>query len=323
MAFRKPGKAKLGLKVLFWGYQGSGKTQAGLTFPSIAAIDAENGMSFYETNEIGKNLVLVENTQSYDELKDSIEELMDISEEEGVETLLEDSTTKFYENIQQAVLGVEEKRARQKGRDVLDTNLSVRSWGKIKQIVNSLQNLKIDLSSRGVNVVTIAQAKDVKKTINGESIRIGEKPDMRDSSLFDYDIEVYMYAETDDSGKVKYLGRVIKDRTNVFKRGDIIENVSYDLWKDKLNLGSKVRPTSFTKGNEEAEKAYEKEVVAEEQSYEDRVTKLMSKWKETKDTQSLDSFKAALTAAKLKGFTGLSPKAEEKLKAILDKFEGK
>lgn len=323
MAYRKPGKAKLGLKALFWGYQGSGKTKAALTFPRIAAIDAESGMAFYEGTEVGKNLVLIDNTQNYDELKDSIQELGEIAKKEDIKTFVEDSTTKFYENIQKAVMGVEEKRARLKGRDVLDTNLTQRSWGKINEIVSDLQNQKIDLSNRGVNVITIAQAKEDLKEVGGKMITIGDKPVMRKNSVYDYDLEVFMFKEINDKGETRYFGKIIKDRTETFKAGEVIENIRYELWQGRLENNGDIRTTSFSKDSAKAASTYEEKVVSEEQSYSDRVTKLMAAWKEAKDVETLNDFKAALAAAKLKGFTGLSPKAEEKLKAILDKFEGK
>lgn len=52
---------------------------------------------------------------------------------------------------------VEEARARKANRDELDANLSQRSWGKIKYIDNGLKNMKIRLSSKGGNILSIAQ----------------------------------------------------------------------------------------------------------------------------------------------------------------------
>lgn len=321
MAFKKAGTRKSGVKVIFWGKQGCGKTLAALTFPNIAAIDTENGMIFYEDGPKGKNLVFTDATQDYTEIEQDIDDLID--EHEGVQTLVEDSITKIYENIKEAIMTVEEKKAIKKGRDTLDTNLSVRSWGKINEIVSRLQNKKLDLTSRGVNIVTVAQAKDVKKQVGDQTIKVGETPDYRDKALYDYDIEINFFTETDDDGTVHYKGKVIKDRTEVFKKGDIIENVTYDLWKDRLE-GRKTENnegTSFGKDVENSQKVYEQAVEEEEKSFQERATALLAKWKETGDVDSQTAFKQALAAGKITGFSGLSLKKEEALKEILDKFE--
>jgi hypothetical protein len=42
MSFRKPASRKTGLKVLFYGENGSGKSLAALTFPDNAIIDSES-----------------------------------------------------------------------------------------------------------------------------------------------------------------------------------------------------------------------------------------------------------------------------------------
>ncbi len=129
MAFRKPAKKKIGLKVLIYGTYGTGKTIFGLSFPNVALIDSENGATFYENNpQFNKNLRLVDNFQSFKELEDTIDDLKDNHEEYGIETLVIDSETKIYENLKEVVMNVEEKRARRKGGDEDDTNLSVRSW---------------------------------------------------------------------------------------------------------------------------------------------------------------------------------------------------
>ena len=230
MAFRKPATKKLGIKVLSLGKEGTGKTVFALSFPRIASIDGEAGQSFYENTEYGQNLVFVDNTQSYQELEEDIDYIEEEYEAQDIQTLVIDSETKVFNNLEETLMTIEEKKAKKKGVDANDSNLSIRSRGRIKYIAKRLQNLKIDLSSKGVNVVSIAQAKDVQVKQGDSWVVTGVIPDMVKGSAFDYDLVLEHYSEIDAQGNVKYKAKVVKDRTNVFKNGDIIDNPRYQLW---------------------------------------------------------------------------------------------
>ena len=225
MAFRKPATKKLGIKVLSLGKEGTGKTVFALSFPRIASIDGEAGQSFYENTEYGQNLVFVDNTQSYQELEEDIDYIEEEYEAQDIQTLVIDSETKVFNNLEETLMTIEEKKAKKKGVDANDSNLSIRSRGRIKYIAKRLQNLKIDLSSKGVNVVSIAQAKDVQVKQGDSWVVTGVIPDMVKGSAFDYDLVLEHYSEIDAQGNVKYKAKVVKDRTNVFKKGDIIGQV--------------------------------------------------------------------------------------------------
>lgn len=319
MAFRKPATKRVGLKVLLKGKHGTGKTTTALSFPSIAALDGENGMSLYEGTEDGKNLVLIDNTQSYLELEDSIDYINDVYEEEGIQTLIIDSETKFYENIKETIMNVEEKRAKRKGRDVLDTNLSVRSWGKIGQIADKLQNMKIDLTSKGVHVVSISQTSDVKEKQGDSFVVVGEKAEMRKGAEFDYDIVLTQFVDTDADGNTQYYARVEKDRSKVFKRGDVIENPRYELWKERIEQmgGKEALNTTYATRIEEDKKAYEDEVIEDEKSLKDRMVELSK----NADSETKKAIAAALKTAKISSFEGLTTKQQEKLEAIYQEFK--
>ncbi len=202
-----------GLKILVYGPTGVGKTVFGLSFPEIIAMDSEDGYAWYEGTERAKNLLGIVDSQSFDDLANLIDEL-----DENVDdfkTLIIDSETKIYENIQEALQEVEESRAIRKGKDVLDANLSVRSWGKIKQLSSRLQNLKLKLASQGINIVSIAQASDVMKDAGGGvRVKTGEKPDMAKKAPFDYDVVLRLFTRDN-----KYFGVVEKDRTDTYARG--------------------------------------------------------------------------------------------------------
>ena len=236
MAFRKARESKIGGKFLAYGYEGSGKSWFALTFPSVACIDSETGIAHYEGKTITldngnsyNNLILVDDTSDLDDLEEDIDEIMESDE---IETLDIDSETKFYSSMQIGATEVEERKARRKGGDVDDTVVSKRQWGRIKLINMKLQQAKIDLSSKGKHLVSVAQATEVYEG-NGDNRKlVGIKPDMHKSVKFDYDTILEFYKEEQKDGSYKYFAKVKKDRTNVTKPGQIIENPSYDIWKE-------------------------------------------------------------------------------------------
>lgn len=252
---RKPNSRKKGLKILVYGQTGAGKTSFALTFPRVALVDSEDGASWYEAT--AKNLVGILDTQSYDDLEDALDQLEDNTDK--IDTFVVDSETKIYENIQEALQSVEETRAARKGRDLLDANLSIRSWGKIKQLASRLQNAKIRLASQGVNLISVAQSVDVMEDAgNGTRVKIGEKPNMSKNAAYDYDIVLRLFVKDGE-----YYGQVEKDRTKTVPRGDIIENPSFDIWKSRLsakdNQGDAVSK-DFSKDSRKSQQAYAKEV---------------------------------------------------------------
>lgn len=264
---RKPNSRKKGLKILVYGPTGSGKTLFALSFPKSIAVDSEDGYSWYEGTANAKNLLGIMDTQSYDDLEDLLDKLDGSADE--FDTLIIDSETKIYENIQETLLDVEEERASKKGRDVLDANLSVRSWGKIKQLAGRLQNLKIRLASQGVNIVSVAQSADVMKDAgNNTRVKIGEKPDFAKKAPYDYDVIIRLFIKDN-----KYYGVIEKDRTNTIELGTEIENPRYELWEKRVNAKDNQGQTvtkSFADDAEKSRKAYTKE-LEDNMSFADRV----------------------------------------------------
>lgn len=320
MAFRKPGSKKVAGKFLIYGLTGSGKTVFGLTFPKIGMIDAETGAAWYEGTELGKNLVLIDNSQSFVDLEDTIDELADSHEELGVETFLEDSCTTLNEGLIETLLKLEEKKARLKGRDPLDANVSVRGWGKIGNINNKLQNLKLDLSAKGVNVVSIAQAKEIKKKVGDEWSVVGYEPNMAKGAAYDYDVIVLMSAETQADGTKKFFGTIEKDRTRTFTVNDKIENPHYQMWAKALNQEGDFLNTELSKDSDKDFNRSEKAQAAENASVGDRVKALMAKLAE-KDTEKQKQFVAEFKqtgATSLDTFTDVQ---KEKVENLLQKYE--
>lgn len=282
MAFRKPATKRIGLKVLVTGQTGSGKSVFGLSFPKIAALDSEAGLALYEGDSVyGANLVAINNTMSVADMEEGIDDVADMIEDDptSVSTMIIDSETKFYQNLQHSALEVEEKRARRKGGEIMDTNLSVRSWGRIKQVSQKLQNLKIDLSAKGVHVISVSQVEDVKEKKGENFVKVGEKPVMAKGASYDYDIIVNMIAEDDGKGGKKYKGQILKDRTNVTKAGMIVDNPSYLIWKDYYE-GRKDAETlgsNLSKDMEKDMKSLEADDLEKEKTVVEKLKEVMAK----------------------------------------------
>lgn len=231
MAFRKPSVNKIGGKFLVYGMEHEGKSWFGLTFPEIAAIDSEVGLSFEEgrdieiNNKTYNNLVLVDTTADLDELEENLEAIID--GEVDCKTLLIDSETKFYNSMDIGATEFEEKKAKQNGK-----NADVRAkWGRIKQLNMKLQQAKLTLSSKGIHIVSTAQATEVKDK-EGKVV-LGYKPDVHKSLAFDYDVILRFYTVLDKKTKErKFYCEVEKDRTHITTKGDVIENATYDIWRE-------------------------------------------------------------------------------------------
>lgn len=310
--FRKPSTKRIGLKVLVLGETGVGKSVFALSFPEIMALDSETGIALYEGTEQGKNLLGVANTQDFNELQEAIEEIEDMVEEDdgAVKSFVVDSETKYFQNLNDAVLSVEEKRARKNNKDVNDTNVSMRGYGRIKNIGIRMQNLKIDLSAKGVNVISIAQIEDVKTKIGDQFVVTGYKPIMAKNSNYDYDLIIKLFVE-ENGDKISYKGLIEKDRTGVTKKKQIVDNPSFDIWKDYLEsraTGDKIS-SDLSKDSDKAKESFEETLEQEEKAVTEKLKEAMNKSPEAKAK--------ALELIKEKGIKNpLQPKDDNELKII-------
>lgn len=223
--FKKVEEVKSALKVLVFGSTGVGKTLFALSFPDIVAIDSEAGMTHYRNKY--KSLKYILETTSAVDVEEALDEIEDMDD---IKTFVLDSETKIYENMQHSALALAEKRARKKGQDVEDSNISQREWGKIKLLNKKMQSSKTMLSSKGVNIVSVAQEKELKEKKGENWVVVGYAPDTAKGFEYDYDIVVRLYTQETKDG-TKYFGKVIKDRTQTYKKNDVIENPSFNNWK--------------------------------------------------------------------------------------------
>lgn len=244
MGFQKVEEAlsHVGGKVLVYGKQGTGKSTFVGTFPNINLVDTEDGQTYY----IGKNKNIkgIMRTISASEVQETLDELNDEDNLKSFDTIVIDSGTKLYENMQSAAYEVAEGRVRKqraKGMDVDldDLNLTPRDWGHIKRWNQQLATSYILFSTMGKWCVVTAHQKDdtkdatksEKKTLGVDKIKIGEIPDLAKKAEHDFDIVIQLFTEDDEEGNTKYMAKILKDRTKVTKRGDIIENITFDIWK--------------------------------------------------------------------------------------------
>ena len=231
MAFRKSASVKIGGKFLATGESGSGKSCFAITFPKVGAIDSEVGLAHYEGKDIeigGKmynNIEFVDDTSDLDELESDLDEILDGDYDDKIETLVIDSETKFYNNMVNGATEDVEKKAKLAGKNA-DTR---KMWSTVKMVNHKLQQAKITLSGIGKHIVSVAQGKWNKD----EETKVETwKIEAHASLMFDYDTVLRFYTETDKKTKeVRHFAEVLKDRTNVTKKGDIIENCTYDVWK--------------------------------------------------------------------------------------------
>lgn len=223
--FKKVEEVKSALKVLVFGSTGVGKTLFALSFPDIVAIDSEAGMTHYR-NKYKSLKYILESTSAVD-VEEALDEIEDMDD---IKTFVLDSETKIYENMQHSALALAEKRARKKGQDVEDSNISQREWGKIRLLNKKMQSSKTMLSSKGVNIVSVAQEKELKEKKGENWVVVGYAPDTAKGFEYDYDIVVRLYTQETKDG-TKYFAKVIKDRTQTYKKNDVIENPSFNNWK--------------------------------------------------------------------------------------------
>jgi len=239
MGFQKKEEvlAYVGGKVLAFGATGSGKSTFAGTFPNINLVDSEDGNTYYL--ESNPNIIGVMRTTSASEVQETLDELNDEEALKDFDTIAIDSGTKLYENMQAAAYEVVEKRSRKQMRkgkevDMGDLGLATRDWGHIKRWNQALKTAYIIFSSLGKWVVEIAHQKDIfddPSSLNKK--KIGEAPDLAKKAEHDFDIVLQMFTKEDKDGNVTYFGKIYKDRTGVTKKGEIIENPSFEIWRAK------------------------------------------------------------------------------------------
>ena len=150
-------------------------------------------------------------------------------------------------------------------------------------------------------------------TGNGQRVKVGEMPNMDKGARFDYDVVIRLFTKDN-----KYYGKIEKDRLEVFERGDIIENPSYQNWAHRLeskdNQGEVVAK-DFSKDAEKSQKAYYEEVKGE-MSFADRVKEYFA----TIDADTKKKFVEDMVAATgTKKIKEMNKEQQDKVLALMSK----
>lgn len=256
----------LGLKIVVFGDTGSGKSKFAGSFPKVNLVDSESGQQLYLKDN--PNIIGYLPTQSKTEIENTMKELKSDKDFDNFDTLVVDSGTKVYENMQAVAYEIAEKRTKKnllndkgdakkkKVTDLEDLNLTQRDWGHIKRWGQDLSNAYITYSDSGKNVIVTAHEKIVTDG-DGDSKRIiGYKPDLQKKAEYDFDIVIRLHNKdekgnfiTDADGNIVYLATILKDRTGVCSVNDILKNeeISYDTWREYLesNKTKKARKSNI------------------------------------------------------------------------------
>ena len=302
------------MKVLAYGFEGTGKTLFALSFPDIILIDTEAGSTFYLGGKEGENVKGVLRTQGYKKYEDALSEVARDWDKLEMQTLVTDSVTKLRQNLSDTVINVDVKRNKRNGMAdaELNSNLSMRSWGKIGEISKRHQNIKIDLSNN-VNIVDIAQAKEIKDD-NQQVIDI--RPDMDKSAPYDYDLKLFLFTKKDSDGTTKFYARVDKDRTKKYKTGEIIENPSFALWSNTLGDSDNRVETNYSDDQKHDEEAYAEETEKDNQTIQERLAEFSGNL----SAEDKKKFTELLSENKITNLNKMTKAQHKKLVGLMDNF---
>lgn len=302
------------MKVLAYGFEGTGKTLFALSFPDIILIDTEAGSTFYLGGKEGENVKGVLRTQGYKKYEDALSEVARDWDKLEMQTLVTDSVTKLRQNLSDTVINVDVKRNKRNGMAdaELNSNLSMRSWGKIGEISKRHQNIKIDLSNN-VNIVDIAQAKEIKDD-NQQVIDI--RPDMDKSAPYDYDLKLFLFTKKDSDGTTKFYARVDKDRTKKYKTGEIVENPNFALWSNTLGDSDNRVETNYSDDQKQDEEAYAEETEKDNQTIQERLAEFSGNL----SAEDKKKFTELLSENKITNLNKMTKAQHKKLVELMDNF---
>ena len=134
---------------------------------------------------------------------------------------------------------------------------------------------------------------------------------MHKKAKYDYDIKLRLFIKDG-----KYYGEVEKDRTDTYSVGTVLENPSYDNWKDRVegkeNQGT-TKDVNFTESVDKSKKAYENE-LKNEMSFEERVRDYAAELDDAQKKEFVEKMIAIAGTAKAKDMT------EEAKQRIIDEL---
>lgn len=303
MAFKKVEAKSTGLKVLVYGGMDTGKSWFSQTFPKIGVVDGELSQAFDVGREIiidGKsynNVVFVDDTLDLDELEEDLDAVID--GEVDIDTFVIDGETKFYQVMELGAEEVEEKKAKDSGKNV-DARAK---WGRVKLINMKLQQAKITTSAKGCHIVSIAQEVEITEEVKigkkTEQRVVGYRPDANKKLGHDYDIILRFVVEKTKDGQITDRYAIVdRDRTHVTQVGSKLHNPTYDIWKGVVE--ERKTAAQGKKSDINLSKDVKKSVqsIVEESEIDEKLAKeikgLMVAAKDAKDMDKLKGIKELL-----------------------------
>lgn len=249
------------IRILGVGGPGTGKSAMAGTMPKPWIADPELGMENYKRVKArpdATDQLVVKPYYTWLEFQRDIHAMQKdgtlerFTEETGCESIVVDSITKLNYLLTQTFDDVTGK---------LDESLSaedklfgrtrdVQEWGRIKAPV---QRCLTDLDQARCHKLYIAHsaAKFVKQYKNGRMVMVpgeGVVPKGGNDYLHNVDI-IIVFLSLDDPNNPEHkpgMGYIQKDRTQTFKVGQIVPNISFNHFKPFLESGRKLAPETTT-----------------------------------------------------------------------------
>ena len=295
-------------------------------------VDTRNVKVFYTQSlqELLTILDKIKNRETFymfnEDGNETDEPMLDADGEEFFpDAILIDGTTIFKLTSEQGLLELSKKRNTIKAdRDgLVGTERFVKIQGAdlefkdYKRLNYSGQNLVLDLMAIGINVVLTAREKDEtiqKMDKNGQQISVSTGRKVHDSFKgLDYNVKTILHMYQDkETGQI--CAEVEKDRTKVYKAGDIIEDPTLLDWQKIID--SNVNRKEFILKND-----LDKAVETEQEMYEKEAMELHRSLKkddfvgvEDKADDDIEAMKKDINAKR----NALSPVAKKEMKAKLE-----
>lgn len=234
MSWKKPETKVSGTKIFIYGLEGTRKTRTALTFPKLAYIDTDQGADDY-ISEFQDNIEMLSDATTFTEVNDNLDDIGEFLDQ--IETIVLDTDTKVYENQQHTAMRVAENRAKKNNRLAEGEGLSPKEWGIINMNHDKMLHKLFEYKKDGKIIICVAEAKEQKESFQDNSGNthfrtVGYMPNTAKGIKYDFDIILEMVKD-EKTGKFKGA-KVHKDRTGTIEEGEIVENPSYEIWKDAI-----------------------------------------------------------------------------------------
>lgn len=231
------------LKILLFGDAGTGKTHFSLqaTPGKTLVFDTENGTDLFEGRKGFEFDYWVDDeglkTASIKELNKAIDYLETPEGRKQYATFVIDNISDIWDNIQAQRLEYKDNLAIKKGRAIEDRNeteieaFNMKDWADMKKIY---KNMMLRLKNLPQNIILIAREKEISETKpDGSVVKTGEY-------IFDtekgtkYAVDFIIRLVFDEKTNKRYAV-IVKSRSDVLKKNEIVENPTFALFDKVVN----------------------------------------------------------------------------------------